>query len=108
MHRTVFRQRLGLFMGLFILGIGLGLGWIHHSQRIQTELLVIPNATHQTLISRLYLPRQTTPLYPTLMVWHGVSCTKETMEPLAIELAQHGIAVLATDAGGFGESYDRP
>lgn len=37
----------------------------------------------------------------------GWIATQETLEPWAIALAEQGLAVLAFDAGGFGESYRR-
>ncbi|MCH9055945.1 lysophospholipase [Synechococcus sp. PCC 6716] len=93
-------------VALVLLG-GLLWGWFY-PHALQTELVRIPRQPHQVLVSRLYLPLTGTPPYPTLMLWHGVNCTKETMEPLAVEMARHGIATIATDVGGFGESYPRP
>ncbi len=60
------------------------------------------------LIARLYEPAQAQKPVPAVLLFHGVSSTKETMGPLAIELAHRGIAALSVDLGGFGESYPRP
>jgi len=102
-----FNQRLGLGLGLILLGLGLLLNWICGFSHIHSEVIQLSRNPKQTLIGRLYSPLQTNAPYPTLMLWHGVSCTKEMMEPLAIELARQGVMVLTFDGGGFGESYKR-
>jgi acetyl esterase/lipase len=106
-HRMAFHRRLGLGLGLVLLALGLWLTWVDRSDSIRSQAIQVARNPQQSLTGRLYLPSQTSLPHPTLMLWHGVSCTKETMEPMAIALAQQGIAVLAFDAGGFGESYDR-
>ncbi len=101
------RQRLGLGLGLLLLAWGLLLTWGPRSAVIPTEVLQISRHSAQVLVGRLYNPPQTPAPYPTVMLWHGVNCTKETLEPWAIALAEQGLAVLTFDAGGFGESYRR-
>ncbi len=100
-------HRLGLGLGLFLLIIGMLLQGVYRPDRIPTELVTVWRSPQQALIGRLYQP-ELSPPYATVMLWHGMSSTKEMMEPLAVELARHGIAALAVDAGGFGESYARP
>jgi pimeloyl-ACP methyl ester carboxylesterase len=107
MYKQPFNQRLGLGVGCILLGLGLLLNWIYSPTPIQTELLTIPLNPEKTLVARLYIPPKTPVPYPTIMLWHGVQSSKETMEPWSIELLRQGIAVIATDSGGFGESYKR-
>ena len=106
-HKMPFRRRFGFGLGLMLLGLGLWLNWVDRLPSIHSRVIQVARNPQQTLVGRLYVPAQTNAPYPTLMLWHGVSCTKETMEPLAIALARQGLAVLAFDGGGFGESYDR-
>ncbi|MBD1909082.1 MULTISPECIES: alpha/beta hydrolase [unclassified Leptolyngbya] len=108
-HRihTIPHKTLGLGLGLILLVCGLWLTWMGHLHHVPTEIIRVTRKPDQILVARLYLPSQAIAPYPTLMLWHGVNCTKETMEPLAVELARQGVAVIAADAGGFGESYPR-
>ncbi|HEY9689064.1 MAG TPA: alpha/beta fold hydrolase, partial [Coleofasciculaceae cyanobacterium] len=105
-NRSV-RQYLGLGLGLIFLALGLLLARVYNLNQVHSESIRVARDADRTLMGRLYYPSQTTAPYPTMMLWHGVSSTKETMELLAIELARQGVAVLAFDAGGFGESYNR-
>jgi predicted dienelactone hydrolase len=89
-----------------IVGLLLHQGFYPHN--IATETINLKRDRDHALVGRLYIPDQTKTPYPTIILWHGVSSSKEMMEPLAIELARQGIAALAFDAGGFGESSARP
>ncbi len=111
-------HRKGMILGLIILIIGLLVLIVFYPYRISTEIINLKLSSSSNLISnnkistpqivgRLYIPPNTPAPYPTMMLWHGVSSSKEMTEPLAIELANHGIAALAFDSGGFGESYRR-
>lgn len=101
-------SRLGIWLGAMILMAGLLLHQSFYPHHIATETINLERDHDRFLVGRLYLPNQTKVPYPTMILWHGVSSSKEMMEPLAIELAHQGIAALAFDAGGFGESYARP
>jgi len=98
---------LGLTLSLLLLGIGLLLGIVFQPTTLQSQSLVIPLDAQRYLVGKLYTPKTTTAPYPVMLLCHGVKSTKEMMAPLGIELARHGIAALAFDSGGFGESYDR-
>lgn len=98
---------LGLTLSLLLLGIGLLLGIVFEPTTLQSQSLVIPLDAQRYLVGKLYTPKTTTAPYPVMLLCHGVKSTKEMMAPLGIELARHGIAALAFDSGGFGESYDR-
>jgi dienelactone hydrolase len=60
------------------------------------------------LVGRSYLPDSSQDPHPTVILCHGVSSHKDTMTPLAVELAKQGIAAITFDFGGYGESYSRP
>lgn len=106
-YKMSVRQYLGLGLGLLFLAFGFWLARLYDLNQIPNESIRVTRDPDRTLMGRLYHPPQTAMPYPTMMLWHGVSSTKETMELLAIELAHQGVAVVAFDAGGFGESYDR-
>ncbi len=112
-------RHLGLWLGLVFLSTGLLVLLIFYPYKINTEIVslkvpsTIPISNNiqpfklQQLVGKLYLPHNTAAPYPTIILWHGVSSSKEMTEPLALELARHGIAALTFDSGGFGESYRR-
>ena len=104
---SVLKNRLGLILSLLVLSVGLWLHLTFSPYSIKTETISINRDRDRILVGKLFQPAQTSTPYPTIMLWHGVSSSKEMMEPLAIELARHGIATLTFDSGGFGESYRR-
>ncbi len=101
-------SKLGIWLGAMTLMAGLLLHQGFYPHNIATETINLKRDRDHALVGRLYIPDQTKAPYPTIILWHGVSSSKEMMEPLAIELARQGIAALAFDAGGFGESSARP
>ena len=109
MQRTKFMfSKLGIWLGAIALIAGLLLNQIFYPHNIATETINLKRDQDRPLVGRLYIPNQTKTPYPTIILWHGVSSSKEMMEPLAVELTRQGIAAIAFDAGGFGESYTRP
>lgn len=104
---NTWRPSLPLIIGLLLVLLG-GVAWLAiYPHDLETEILRSARDRDHVLVSRVYFPSKEAAPYPTMMLWHGINCTKELMEPLAIELAGQGIAAIATDAGGFGESYPR-
>jgi pimeloyl-ACP methyl ester carboxylesterase len=101
-------SKLGIWLGAIALIAGLLLNQGFYPHNIATETINLKRDRVRLLVGRLYIPDQTKTPYPTIILWHGVSSSKEMMEPLAVELARQGIAAIAFDAGGFGESYARP
>ena len=110
----------GIKLGILLLSLGLGLLLSFYPYQIRTEIINLklpfsqnlaqnyaPSSAPPQIVGKLYIPPNTAAPYPTMILWHGVSSTKEMTEPLAIELARHGIAALTFDSGGFGESYRR-
>ncbi|BBC26776.1 alpha/beta hydrolase [Pseudanabaena sp. ABRG5-3] len=104
MHRLL--TRVGLWLGAIALSIGLLLYQAFYPHEIVTKTINLHHDRDRALVGRLYLPSQTAP-YPTMILWYGVSSSKEMVEPFALELARHGIAAISFDSGGFGESYPR-
>jgi alpha/beta superfamily hydrolase len=104
---SVLQNRLGLILSLLVLSVGLWLHLTFSPYTIKTETIRIERDRDRVLVGKLFQPAQTATPYPTIMLWHGVSSSKEMMEPLAVELARYGIAALTFDSGGFGESYRR-
>jgi len=72
---------------------------------IEVQSVAIPINAKQDLIARIYTPKTTPKPQPVMILCHGVNASKESMTPLAIELARHGIAAIPFDFGGYGESY---
>ncbi|MBL1179441.1 alpha/beta hydrolase [Pantanalinema sp. GBBB05] len=106
------RRQLGLLLGLFLLLIGLGLWTPYLGGRqpfpiAEPAIVTIPVHGEEHLVARLYKPGYPD-LYPVMVLGHGASSSKEFMLPMAWELVRQGIAALAIDFGGLGESYARP
>ncbi|HEY9618167.1 MAG TPA: alpha/beta hydrolase [Microcoleaceae cyanobacterium] len=107
------RRQVGLLLGLFLLLLGLGLwtpymGGRHRFLIAESAIVTIPVNGEEHLVARLYTPESHSIPYPVMVLGHGASSSKEFMLPIAWELARQGIAALAIDFGGLGESYDRP
>lgn len=97
-----------IFSGLLLIA-GLGLCTIFNpSVGIKAESLAIPVDNTRHLVTRIYTPTTVPAPYPVIILCHGVNNSKEMMTPLAVELARHGIAAVAFDFGGYGESYPIP
>jgi len=103
MNQRYFRR---LSVSLFCICLGLLL-WTRFQLTfdIEVQSVAIPINAKQNLITRIYTPKTTPKPQPVMILCHGVNASKESMTPLAIELARHGIAAIAFDFGGYGESY---
>ncbi|MEQ8969528.1 MAG: alpha/beta fold hydrolase [Coleofasciculus sp. C1-SOL-03] len=97
-------RRLGLSLFLVCLGLLLWTGF-NLTLGIESQSVAIPINAKQNLITRIYTPKTTPKPQPVMILCHGVNASKESMTPLAIELARHGIAAIPFDFGGYGESY---
>ncbi|MDS3861404.1 alpha/beta fold hydrolase [Thermosynechococcaceae cyanobacterium BACA0444] len=91
---------------LLLLALGIALWWGTRFE-IEGHSFQVLGPVNQELVGRYYLPNDTQSPYPTVILCHGISSQKETMEPLALELANQGIAAVTFDFGGQGESYPR-
>ncbi|EDX73880.1 hypothetical protein MC7420_5760 [Coleofasciculus chthonoplastes PCC 7420] len=103
MNQRYYRS-LGLSLFLFCVGVLLWTGF-QLTFGIESKSVAIPINAKQNLITRIYTPKTTPKPQPVMILCHGVNASKESMTPLAIELARHGIAAIAFDFGGYGESY---
>jgi len=72
---------------------------------VEAESVAIASNPQQEIIARIYTPTNIPSPYPTMLLFHGVNNSKEMMVPLAVELARNGMAAIAFDFGGYGESY---
>ncbi|MCP2731724.1 alpha/beta hydrolase [Limnofasciculus baicalensis] len=100
------RRYIGLFLSLFIISIGMVISTgFYPINGIEAESVAIHLDSERDLMSRIYIPKNSPVPYPVMFLCHGVNASKAVMEPLAVELARHGIAAIAFDFGGFGESY---
>jgi dienelactone hydrolase len=81
---------------------------VSRATTVQVESVIIPISPQQQLLGQVYVPKTFVPPYPVMVLCHGVSSTKETMAPLAVELARRGIAAVTFDLSGYGESLPRP
>jgi dienelactone hydrolase len=106
-HKLCQNPGTGFLLSLLLLGFGLLTFLFYHPTEIKSQSIVINLALTRQLVGKLYTPKTGKTPYPVMMLWHGVNSTKEFMEPLGIELAREGIAALAFDSGGSGESYSR-
>ena len=100
------RYYMSLGLSLFLLCVALLL-WTSFNLTlgIESQSVAIPINTQQDLMTRIYTPKTTPKPQPVMILCHGVNASKESMTPLAMELARHGIAAIAFDFGGYGESY---
>ena len=103
MNQRYYRS-LGLSLFLVCMGLLLWTGF-NLTLGIESQSVAIPINAKQNLITRIYTPKTTPKPQPVMILCHGVNASKESMTPLAIELARHGIAAIAFDFGGYGESY---
>ncbi|MBW4681434.1 MAG: alpha/beta hydrolase [Microcoleus vaginatus WJT46-NPBG5] len=99
------RQLTGLFLSFVLLVFGLVLCFVFNPVTVQSESLPIQLEGNRQLVARLFIPKATAAPHPVMVLCHGVNAGKEVMTPLAVELARHGIAGIAFDFGGSGESY---
>ncbi|MEQ9620510.1 alpha/beta hydrolase [Coleofasciculus chthonoplastes] len=103
MNQRYYRN-LGLSLFLVCIGLLLWTGF-NLTLGIESQSVAIPINAQQNLITRIYTPKTTPKPQPVMILCHGVNASKESMTPLAIELARHGIAAIPFDFGGYGESY---
>ena len=103
MNQRYYRS-LGLSLFLICMGLLLWTGF-NLTLGIKSQSIAIPINAKQDLITRIYTPKTTPKPQPVMILCHGVNASKESMTPLAIELARHGIAAIPFDFGGYGESY---
>lgn len=71
---------------------------------ITSRSVAIATDSQRTLVGRIYTPNVPKP-HRTLLLCHGVNNSREMMAAIGVELARHGIAAIAFDFGGYGESY---
>jgi pimeloyl-ACP methyl ester carboxylesterase len=98
----------GLLLSVLLLALGLLLCAVFNPSTVKSESVAIHTDAGGQLVARLYTPKTTPAPHPVMVLMHGTSASKEVISPLAVELARHGIAAIAFDFGGFGESYPRP
>jgi len=99
------RNYTGILISLLPLCLGLLLCTAFNpSIGITAQSVPIALDPQRTLVGRIYTPKAPKP-YPAIILCHGVNNSREMMAPLAVELARHGIAAIAFDFGGYGESY---
>ncbi|MBD2040878.1 alpha/beta hydrolase [Microcoleus sp. FACHB-672] len=102
---NILGQITGLLLSFVLLVVGLVLCFVFNPATVQSESLAIPLEGNRQLVARLFIPKATAAPQPVMVLCHGINASKEVMTPLAVELARHGIAGLAFDFGGSGESY---
>lgn len=95
------------FLACLVLLVSFALLVGFRDDRIRVEPFQITLDTQQTIAGRLHIPSNSQPPFPGVILCHGVSSSKDTLAPLAIELARNGIASITFDFGGYGESYRR-
>ncbi|MEB3291867.1 MAG: alpha/beta fold hydrolase [Synechococcales bacterium] len=103
-HRSAIAIGLLLFSWLW----GLALWLLPLSPPITTTSIALPLSAQQTLIGKALFPTHGTAPFPAILLCHGVNSSKNTLTPLAQELARRGIASVVFDFGGYGQSYSRP
>lgn len=72
---------------------------------IDIESVVISRDAGRNLFARIYTPTGQPAPHGVMILCHGVNTSKQMMAPLAVEFARHGVAAIAFDFGGYGESY---
>lgn len=97
------------FPGVLLLLVGLVLSIaLTLTDTVKSDSFRIPVDGDRAIVARIYAPRFADPPYPAMILCHGVNNHKGMMAPLALELARVGIAAIAFDFGGYGESYELP
>ncbi|MCU0517049.1 MAG: alpha/beta fold hydrolase, partial [Oscillatoria sp. Prado101] len=97
----------GLLLSVLLLAFGLLLCAFFNPSTVKSESVAIHTDAGGQIVARLYTSKTTPAPHPVMVLMHGTSASKEVMAPLAVELARHGMAAIAFDFGGFGESYPR-
>ncbi len=99
------KRPLGLFVSLVVLAVGLALCFAFSpTAAVQSESLAVPLNGGRQLVARLFVPKTAPAPHPVMVLCHGVNASKEMLTPLAVELARGGIAAIAFDFSGMGES----
>lgn len=99
------KRPLGLLVSLLVLAVGLALCFAFSpTAAVQSESLAVPVEGGRQLVARLFVPKTSPAPHPVMVLCHGVNASKEVMTPLAVELARSGIAAIAFDFSGMGES----
>jgi pimeloyl-ACP methyl ester carboxylesterase len=76
---------------------------------LEAESLAIHLDAKQYLVARIFTAKSQIPNpTPVMLLCHGINSSKATMTPMAVELARRGIAAIAFDFRGYGESSPLP
>lgn len=121
--------RTGLFPSLLLLAVGISICLAFNPAiAIEAESVAIPLHSQQALIARIFTPLEVRAKHlvlgvenppssrdlpnalplPAIVLCHGINSSKATMTPMAVELARRGIAAIAFDFRGYGESSPLP
>ncbi|HEY9701586.1 MAG TPA: alpha/beta fold hydrolase [Allocoleopsis sp.] len=95
-----------LLFGLILCSIGIMI-ISYFNPSIKPENFTVKLSENQQLVGEIYLPKTGIKPYPTMILTHGISSSKESMTPFALELARNGIATITFDFGDYGESSPR-
>ncbi|MGK7943241.1 MAG: alpha/beta hydrolase [Microcystaceae cyanobacterium] len=103
------RLKQGLWLGLVLLMLGATLSMGFNPYRnLEIKTIIFNNPSQQIIVGKVYLPKLVKPPFPVVILCHGINNSKQHSHLLGVELARSGIAAIAFDFGGFGESYALP
>lgn len=96
--------------GVLLTGAGLAGMILYPSPPLHKEKVRFMNTNGRRLAGVLYrIPSSGgNQRMPTVVLCHGISCSKELMDTMGYDLARHGFLIFSFDYGGHGESESHP
>jgi dienelactone hydrolase len=95
---------------VFFLFAGLSGKILLPSPRLFKEYISLQNRNGHRIAAVIYGRKESENRIsqPAAVLCHGISCSKELMNTIGLDLAEHGFLVMAFDYGGHGESDKHP
>ncbi|MEG3436133.1 alpha/beta hydrolase [Pannus brasiliensis CCIBt3594] len=95
----------GIRLGIILLIAGIVFSILSNPYvNLQVQPFTILNKNRETIAGKLYLPDSKKTPFPVVILGHGINNSKQHAHLLAVEFARNGIAAIAFDYRGFGES----
>lgn len=99
----------GIRLGIILLIAGIIFSILSNPyDNLQIQPFTILNKNRETIAGKLYLPNSKTTPFPVVILGHGINNSKQHAHLWGVEFARNGIAAIAFDFRGFGESSQLP
>jgi pimeloyl-ACP methyl ester carboxylesterase len=104
------RERKWIAVFLFFILVGLSGQFLLPHPAYFKKHLMLENSSGHRISAVVYRAGKSENeiLQPAAVLCHGISCSKELMNTIGFDLAEHGFLVLAFDYGSHGESAKHP